>query len=205
MKNLEGAYALKTPEDSKRLYADWASTYDATFAEAYQYVSPQAVASAFVSAGGTGRVLDVGAGTGLVGEALAALKVDHVDGTDIAPEMLAEAALKDIYDRLFEGDVLATLDAEDETYDGIVSAGTFTHGHVGPDALDELLRVAKSGAWLVLSVHTEHFTAQGFDTKLTALTNQISNLSTAEFRLYAAGSKGSHADDLGLMVQFQKT
>lgn len=31
---LDDAYALKTPEDSRRLYADWAASYDAEFAEA---------------------------------------------------------------------------------------------------------------------------------------------------------------------------
>jgi len=204
MKNLDGAYALKTPEDSKRLYADWAATYDTTFADAHGYISPQAVAAAFKAAGGTGTVLDVGAGTGLVGQALADLGIDPIDGTDIAPEMLAEAALKDIYDRLFEGDVLGRLDADDATYDGIVSAGTFTHGHVGPDGLDELLRVAKPGALFAISVHTEHFKSQGFDTKLQGLDGRITNLKTTEFRLYARGATGSHANDLGLMVQFKK-
>ena len=49
---LDGAYALKTPEDSKKLYADWAETYDESFAEAHDYRSPFLVAEAYRDAGG---------------------------------------------------------------------------------------------------------------------------------------------------------
>jgi len=85
--DLDGAYALKTPEDSVKLYGDWAETYDDSFASASGYQLPEAV----------GPVLDVGAGTGLVGVALQGLGVNLVDGTDISSAMLAEAAMKDCY------------------------------------------------------------------------------------------------------------
>ncbi len=204
MTDLKGAYALQTPEDSKRLYADWAATYDSSFADAHGYVSPQAVADAFAAKNCPGPVLDIGAGTGLVGVALAHRNIGPIDGTDIAPEMLAEAALKDVYDRLFEGNVLDRLDVDDATYSGIVSAGTFTHGHVGPAAFDELLRVAKPGAWLVLSVNAEHYVADGFDAKLSDIAPKIANVTMPKFRLYTSGSRGPNADDMGLMLQFQK-
>lgn len=91
---LDDAYALKTPEDSRRLYADWAASYDAEFAEATGYRLPEAVAAAFAALGGGGPVLDVGAGTGLVAERLSLRGLGPIDGTDISHEMLNVASAK---------------------------------------------------------------------------------------------------------------
>ena len=62
--DLENAYALSSLDDTRKLYADWAETYDKTFIEASDFVQPQRVAEAFVAAGGAGPVLDFGCGTG---------------------------------------------------------------------------------------------------------------------------------------------
>ena len=66
-KSLAGAYALKTPEDSKRLYADWAESYDQDFAAGHGYVYPQRLSSILAECGAEGPLLDIGCGTGLVG------------------------------------------------------------------------------------------------------------------------------------------
>jgi hypothetical protein len=44
-----------------------------------------------------------------------------------------------------------------------VGAGTFTHRHVGPDELDELLRVTRSGGLFVLTIHYKLYKKAGFD------------------------------------------
>lgn len=124
--DLDGAYDLKTPEDSLRLYRDWAETYDETFAKEHAYIMPQHVARAYINAGGFQPVLDVGAGTGLCGQALRERGLDHIDATDISPDMLAVAKAKGIYHTLFEGDILAGLEVEAGIYAGITSSGTFT-------------------------------------------------------------------------------
>ena len=81
-----------------------------------------------------------GAGTGAMGVFLDG-QVGPVDGTDISPEMLEVAESKKVYRRLFIGDLTARLDVESGSYRSVVSSGTFTTGHVGPDALDEVLRL----------------------------------------------------------------
>ena len=202
--DLDGAYALKTPEDSVKLYGDWAETYDDSFASASGYQLPEAVAEAFARGDGQGPVLDVGAGTGLVGVALQGLGVNLIDGTDISSAMLAEAAMKDCYENLFEGDLTGTLDVEDGTYQGIVSAGTFTHGHVGPEAFDELLRVAANGALFVLSINAEHFEACGFAAKFEALGAAIQGLTLHETVIYTDARTDKHAEDKALLAVFRK-
>ena len=72
--DLARAYRLKTPEDSRALYRDWAADYDDAFAAAYGYVFPDLIARIFAERAlrDDQPVLDIGAGTGLVGERLAA-------------------------------------------------------------------------------------------------------------------------------------
>jgi len=45
-------------------------------------------------------------------------------------------------------------DIPDSAYGGI-SVGTFTHGHVGPEAIDELLRVAGPGTLFAMGSNAE--------------------------------------------------
>ncbi|SFL70424.1 class I SAM-dependent DNA methyltransferase [Shimia aestuarii] len=202
--NLEAAYSLKTPQDSRRLYRDWAQTYDTGFAQASDYVLPREVARYFVEAGGVGPVLDVGAGTGLCGAILTALGTTPCDATDISQEMLDVADTKSIYRTLFVGDLTKRLPVEDATYDGIVSSGTFTNGHVGPDALDELLRITRPGALFALSIHERHFETVGFRAKLDALSDRICDLHLPKARVYGESAHGPHKDDRCFIALFHR-
>lgn len=202
--DLDGAYDLKTTEESLRLYRDWAETYDETFAKEHDYIMHQHVARAYVNAGGFQPVLDVGAGTGLCGQALRQRGLDHIDATDISPDMLAVAKTKGIYHTLFEGDILAGLDVEASIYAGVTSSGTFTHGHVGPEAIDELIRLVRSGGWIVISINSGHFAAHGFEAKFASLGDTITNLEFRELPIYAASGSEEHAQDTGLVTLFRK-
>ena len=76
---LARAYGLQSQADSQALYRDWATTYDQTMLDGLQYQSPMLVAQMLAqavpesAARAQAAVLDVGCGTGLAGEALAAL------------------------------------------------------------------------------------------------------------------------------------
>jgi SAM-dependent methyltransferase len=160
--DVSGAYALSSPEDCLKLYADWAASYDDDFAEGMGYVLPAQVASAYLGAGGAGPVLDVGAGTGLLAAALRGLGFQgRIDGVDLSPEMLEKARAKGCYDALVAADITRPL-ALPATYRGVVSSGTFTHGHVGPEGLPSLLAVAEAGALFALSVNAGVWEAKGF-------------------------------------------
>jgi predicted TPR repeat methyltransferase len=201
--DLDAAYALETPEDNRALYAAWAQTYDASFAKDMDYQLPRLVALVLAEvAQGVGPVLDVGAGTGLIAENM--VMRGEVDALDISTDMLEVAASKGVYARTILGDLTGRLDLPDGHYGAVVSSGTFTHGHVGPDALDELLRVAQAGAWFVLSVNAEHFEARGFAAKFAALDAQIEGLQYRQINIYGPGADDAHADDLAHIVVFQK-
>lgn len=203
--DLDSAYALQTPEDSVRLYRDWAGTYDSDFARNSDYILHEQVARHFANIGGHGPVLDVGAGTGLCGVALRARGIEPVDGTDISPEMLARAAEKDAYRHLFAANLLEGLEPPDDPYQGAVSSGTFTHGHVGPEGLDPLLAVLRPGARVVISVNAAHYEKAGFAAKLAVLEPHITELTLTECAIYGPAATGEHARDTALLVAFRKT
>lgn len=202
--DLESAYALETPEDNVRLYRKWPQTYDGEFAQNSDYILHEQVARHYTLMGGFGPVLDVGAGTGLCGVALRNRGIEPVDGTDISAEMLDVAAQKDVYRTLFAADLLAGLEVEHGCYQGAISAGTFTHGHVGPDGIDAVLPAVRTGGWIVISVNAEHYEKTGFAAKMTNLEPRVSDLSITEVAIYGPAAQGDHASDTAFLLAFRK-
>ena len=201
---LTDAYGLKSADDSRKLYADWAETYDDGFIAAQSYVLPAEVARAFVEAGGVGPVLDVGAGTGAVAEELKRFDRGPVDGFDLSTEMLEVARAKGHYRTLFEADVLAPLKPPHRDHKGIVSAGTFTLGHVGPEGLDSLLDFAGPGTLFAISINAKHYQSAGFEAKFAGLSGQVQSLTLREVPIYGANADAEHRDDRAFVALFKK-
>jgi SAM-dependent methyltransferase len=204
---LKGALGLTGPEACLAYYRDWADTYDQGFAEGMQYRLPAHVAAAFLGAGGQGPVLDVGAGTGLLAERLREMGFQgEIDAVDFSAEMLGRAAEKRLYTGLFRADVTQPLTLP-RRYGGIVSSGTFTAGHVGPEALPHLLDVAQPGALVALSINRRPWTAAGFDRALALLADEgrIADLRLPEVEVYGAAAAdldADHAGDRALVALF---
>lgn len=201
---LDAAYALKTPDDNRALYAGWAESYDESFAAAMDFLMPGHVVRIFSGLGGSGPVLDAGAGTGQVAAAFAAQGLRDIDAVDLSPEMLDVAGGKGLYRQRIVADLTQPLPLESGVYNGVVSSGTFTHGHVGPEALDELMRVAARGALFVLTIKTEHFEERGFDAKFAGLNEAIRDFTKVSLPIYGPAATGPHRNDEGLVVSFRK-
>jgi len=174
---LDEAYSVKTPDDNRRLYAKWAATYESSFVDAKQYRYPKAIAEVFNDVlPALTRVLDIGTGTGLTGMYVTRLRPEVViDGMDISPEMLAQAQRKTredgsvVYRALYERDLTVAVPNENEPYEALFSSGTFTHGHLGPECLRNLLPLLAHDGWLVVGVNNEHFESKGFAGELESL------------------------------------
>ena len=99
-----------------------------------------------------GPILDLGCGTGLVGVAIADLRIGPISGVDVSPQMLAQAEAKGLYATLHEADVLDWL-AQDHLPWNLILAGDMAC-YFG--ALDPLLNAVKQrlspGGWFVFSV-----------------------------------------------------
>lgn len=131
--------ASRDLDELRHNYDQWAETYDASV-EGVWGIVPQAAAAMAVSSMGDerGLVLDVGAGTGLVGVALASLGVTQIIGVDLSPAMLTKAEDKGVYRSL----VCCAIG--DEVFRGlervrcVVATGVFAQNHAGPTELDAL-------------------------------------------------------------------
>jgi predicted TPR repeat methyltransferase len=171
---LARAYALRgdDPDETLKLYADWAETYDQTMLDGLSYRSPQRIATlaAEAVARRDGWALDVGCGTGLLANSLRAEGFNRVDGLDYSAPMLAVAQREGRIDKAFLRDLNERLDMGTECYDMLVSTGTFTHGHVGAGCLPELLALLVPGGRLICTVHRDVWDEGGFGTVLQALT-----------------------------------
>lgn len=201
--DLSHAYAIRSPEDCARVYADWAASYDAGFADRMEYRLPAHVAAAFLAAGGAGPVLDAGAGTGLCAQALRDQGFRGViDAADLSAPMLAVAAAKGLYRATHCADLTRPLRVA-RPYCGMVSSGTFTHGHVGPEALTPLLGVMAPGALMAFSVNLGVWDALGFAPALTVLAPQLDLRPWIDVPIYGAAAAQldpAHAADQARIV-----
>jgi predicted TPR repeat methyltransferase len=168
-RRLGAVYGAKRPEDIAGLYDDWAETYDADMSAA-GYRHPT-ICLALLSRHlprGSQPVLDAGAGTGLIGEWLAIMGYPRVEALDISSGMLAVAARKNVYAALHRAALGQPLPFADATFAGIISAGVFTTGHVGPEGLDELVRICRPGGIIVLTVKDTLWSG-GLETRIAEL------------------------------------
>jgi predicted TPR repeat methyltransferase len=205
-KGLKDAYSLKTPQDSINLYRDWASTYDIDFAKENGYQSPFLIAKYFekYSYIEDTPILDVGAGTGLIGECMKLSSEQKIDAIDISPEMLETAKSKQCYSKIIEADLTRKLSIENNYYGAIVSAGTFTYGHIGPNALDELVRITKPNGLFIITIHSKLFKKDKFDKKFLEMENLISTPIYHEEKVYVGNEDITHGQDTVLIAKFRK-
>ena len=172
---LARAYALRGNDldETLKLYADWAETYDQTMLGGLAYCSPQRIATlaAVTESRRDVRVLDVGCGTGLLANSLRANGFDRVDGLDYSAPMLSVAQREGRIDKAFLRNLNEKLEIGAECYDILASTGTFTHGHVGAGCLPEFLALLVPGGYLICTVHRDVWHEGGFCTGLQALTD----------------------------------
>ena len=198
--SLQNAYDLKSPDDNVELYSAWAETYDNDFIEYMQYKLHFSVAEEFVLNGGKGLILDVGAGTGALAQALLQKGKFSIEATDISEEMLKIDDTKKVYERSFLSDLTEEIPMENDIYDGVVSSGTFTHGHVGPSAMVELVRVTKPGGLVTISINDKHWIALNFENEVEKLNKYVINYTLKKISIYGEQSTHDHKDDKAVIL-----
>ncbi len=150
---LGDVYGARNADEVAELYDRWAETYEAEMSVAgYRHPTICLALLCRHLPRGAAPLLDAGAGTGLIGEWLGIAGYGHVEALDISEGMLAVAARKGTYRALHRAALGTPLAFADGHFAGIVAAGVFTTGHVGPEGLDELVRITRPGGVIVLTV-----------------------------------------------------
>jgi MFS family permease len=169
--DLDRLYGAGTLDELRGEYERIASAYDDELIDGMGYRSPAAVAGvARRLLPADARILDVGAGTGLLGVALADAGFESLDGLDLSPAMLTEAARKGVYGELREGRLGDELDYETGDYDGVVAAGVLTAGHAPASCLDELVRITRPGGHVIFTLRSDQ-RLPGYDEKMAELSD----------------------------------
>lgn len=155
-------------EELATAYGEWAEQYDNDLIKDMGYVAP-AVASQILQEyvkDFDARILDAGCGTGLVGANLYQEGYRNLEGLDYSVQMLEEAKSKEVYEKLHQGDLTGELDLADNLYDAIISVGTFTCGHVGPEAFEELIRIARPGGYICFTVREQAWEEDNYRSRI---------------------------------------
>lgn len=151
---LKEVYGDRTVEDQRRIYRDWADTYDEQTTGEFGWMGFKPAAEGFAERvpDQGARVLDAGCGTGLSGVALAAHGYTNIHGRDLSPEMLEVAAKTDAYASLGEIDLTVPLESE-EPFDAVLSVGVFGFGPPDAEHIRHLTAAVKPGGLVILTVN----------------------------------------------------
>jgi len=203
---LEDAYQLQTPADNIRYYDRLAALYDNQFALDMGWSYPQAIADIYTEQASAQNlpIADIGCGTGLIADFLE-VSVESIEGFDISAEMLSLAAAKQTYGRLAQVDLTQSLDEFKSRFGAVISAGTFTHGHLGPQDLANLLAIGRPGCLFVIGVNKAHYRDLAFAEEIDELyaNRLICAVDIREISMYS-NTGHDHSADTALVLIFRK-
>lgn len=175
----KAVYEAKTHDDCKRAYQQWAPLYEYSEVEKNNWKAPQMVARLlcrYVESGNAdlgglatpsrnGLILDVGAGTGLVGVTLRELLPERkIVAYDLSRDMLKIAEEKKVYDNLIEGAAEDLLKADGPLqqalgtatqFAGIACVGSINHGHIPVEAIDWFVDLLEDNGYCAFSLRTQ--------------------------------------------------
>lgn len=168
------AYAARTPEDLRALYADWADSYDDDH-ERVGFFGHQLTATVLarhLTRHDSSRVLDAGAGTGAAGEALTGLGFNDLVAVDLSEDMLDRARRKGIYSQLMVADLSMPVDSfVDDAFDAAILVGVFSYGQAPAETLEEIVRLVRPGGAIAFTMRTDFYAedAMGVRSKMRQL------------------------------------
>ncbi|UCE98444.1 MAG: class I SAM-dependent methyltransferase [Dehalococcoidia bacterium] len=161
---VQWVYSSKDNEELEARYDHWAKDYDQDLAKDFTYRGPPAAVEYFARYVRTdAKVLDAGAGTGLVGEILSKMGYCDLIAMDMSQDMLREARKKKVYKKLHRMVMGETLGFKTNCFDAVICVGTLTLGHAPASSLYELVRITKPGGCIVYTLRPDIYQEKGFE------------------------------------------
>ena len=161
-------YKLKTTDEVMKYYDEWGEKdkYNKDMVE-WNYTGPKETVDVFKKYIDNKEILifDAGCGTGLVGLQLKKFGFKYFHGADLSQKLL-DTVPENVYQKLIKVDLNKTINVQDNFYDAIMCVGTFTFGHVKPQALDEFVRITKKDGLICFTINEGIFEEYGFDKKI---------------------------------------
>ncbi|MCR8827275.1 class I SAM-dependent DNA methyltransferase [Pseudosulfitobacter koreensis] len=151
---LNKIYDARDAGETRRVYDDWATSYEAELAD-QGYATPARCAAALrkYARDTDAPILDFGCGTGLSGQALQKAGFQVIDGVDLSPGMLAVARDKGVYRSLDQIEAGAALPFDDGAYPLMSAVGAIGAGAAPAGAFHTLMRNLPKRGLLVFSLN----------------------------------------------------
>ncbi|CAH3183997.1 unnamed protein product [Porites lobata] len=159
-------------EEIKQLYRDWASSYDEvrkTFWCKTRRDKSKSCQRAVLCTKNEWKIIEVGAGTGLLGLELHELGYNVLHALDISAEMLNEAKKKNFYKKFICASLSDQRIPEIDTgeYDALICVGTLFRGHARSSAFLEMIRMVRIAGLICFDIRdTELGDYQGMMLKM---------------------------------------
>ena len=153
--------------DSRELYASWASTYD-NEVQKNGYVTPERVAKALkdIVTNQSEVILDYGCGTGLSGSALQAVGFTNIDGLDVSQEMVSLAEKKSIYKKLTVFDPSTKIPVHADQYKIITAIGVIGAGAAPLEVFDNLFSLLPPSGLFAFSFNDHTLSDPNYEGKV---------------------------------------
>ena len=140
------------PRYVRQLFDQFAPDYDSRMLSQLHYNAPTVLRQLGkflgLGIGGGCAILDLGCGTGLMGEEVRQWG-SRLDGVDLSPGMIQKARAREIYDALFESDICSWLAEPGRNYDIIFAADTVVYlGDLAPLLAVAAGRLCRGGHFL---------------------------------------------------------
>jgi len=163
---VQWVYSSTNNQELAERYDQWAADYDKDLEDDFGWVAPQRCCEVFAKyVDKAAKILDAGAGTGLVGKILSGMGYSSLDAMDLSQGMLDESRKKNVYQGFHQMVMGESLGFSTDTYDAVITVGVLTVGHAPPSSLDELVRVTKPGGHIVFSLRPDVYLNDGFKEK----------------------------------------
>lgn len=166
----------KTQEEILFFYEERAEFYD-EFLDETNYVLHETVAQEAAGrfADVAGRAIDIGSGTGRVAFSLKLLKPKVVlDGLDFSENMNTVSSRKNSYNKIYNVDFKGDIPTVNQSYDLIVSAGSFTPGHFDENDFVKCFSLLHAGGTGVIAIKKDWFELKNFQQKIDeAISNDV--------------------------------
>lgn len=167
---VQWVYSSRDNQELAERYDQWARDYDADLEQDFRWWGPQRTGELFARhVPREARILDAGAGTGLMGEVLTKLGYDNLVAMDLSQGMLEEARNKNVYRELHQMVMGEPLDFTSDSFDAVVSVGVLTVAHAPASSFDELVRLTKPGGHIIFTLRPDVYESCGFKEKQAAL------------------------------------
>ena len=179
MQEVDWTHIGFSKDNSKKLhdlYQSWAERYDDEMPKIdYNYIEPMKDSFVKSKIKTDSIILDAACGTGYPTMALHEMGYKNLHGLDYSLEMLREANKKNIYKTLTVADLINPISSASDTFDVVMCIGFLASGHMGPEPIDEFIRILKPNGYLICSIGVNVFETDGFNKKLQQLQddNQI--------------------------------